>query len=56
MKCAYCGEKFQAEDDVIVLKMDEVLLHDGCRATEYVFENYCGPVKTYLEYLESELC
>jgi hypothetical protein len=55
MKCAYCGEKFQAEDEVIVLKIEEVILHDGCCAAEYVFENYCSEVKTYIEYLEGEL-
>lgn len=53
MKCSYCGEKFQANDEVVKL-LDEVLVHDGSCACEYVFENYCSEPQTYLEYLEGE--
>lgn len=55
MHCAYCGQKFQADEDVLVIKIDRVVVHDGSCACEYVFDKYCSEVKTYLEYLEGEL-
>lgn len=55
MNCAYCGQKFQADEDVVFIKIDEVLVHDGSCACEYVFEHHCSEPQSYIEYLEGEV-